>query len=104
MTPFERISHLVYVLEGGNAKSFADNCGINPSVLSRVRHGKGVPETYYVRILNAYPEVRREWLYSGKGETLKQEQNRNKVLSRIGQLEKEVNRLSALIEKLIEKG
>lgn len=99
MTPQERISYLVSALEGGNAKAFADKCGIPPASLSRVRNGKYPPETYYARIIKAYPRVRKRWLLEGEGEPTIDKAEENQILTEIRALRKEVQRLTALMEK-----
>ena len=101
MTPSERIDTLVKMLEGNNAKVFADKTNIPPSSLCRVRRGIGKPETYFDRIVKAYPQVRKQWLYSGIGEPLKEKKERGEVLAKIESLEKEVKRLAGLVEELL---
>ena len=66
----ERINYLIELYACGNAKLFADKCGIRADSLSRVRNGKGNPEHYLPYILKAFPDVRREWLYTGEGRAL----------------------------------
>lgn len=100
MTPAERISFLVYDLEGGNAKHFADKCNIPPASLSRIRNGKAEPGAYYPRILNAYPDVRRAWLVEGIGEPYKSQKDKGELVKKIEGLEKEVRGLREAIEKL----
>lgn len=100
MTGSERIDQLVYLLEGGRAKEFTEKTGIAPACLSRVRHGQGNPETYYSRILAAYPQIRKQWMYSGIGEPLKEKDEKGEILRKVDALEREVKRLAGLIEKL----
>lgn len=95
----ERIDLLVKILEGDNAKAFATRTGIPPSSLCRVRKGQGKPASYFGRILDAYPEVRKTWLYTGDGEPLKEKSERGEILQKIERLEREVRRLSSLVEK-----
>lgn len=103
MTPSERIDTLVKMLEGNNAKAFAEKTSIPTASLSRVRKGIGRPETYFGRILSAYPNVRKQWLYSGTGEPLKEKKEKGEVLAKIESLEKEVKRLAGLIEELLKR-
>jgi len=72
MTPNERIDYLVDVLAGGNAQTFAEKTGIFKSKVSDLRHKtEGIRHaTYYNRILSAYPQVNRAWLYYGEGKPL----------------------------------
>lgn len=95
----ERIDLLVKILEGDNAKAFATKAGIPPSSLCRVRKGQGKPASYFGRILDAYPEVRKTWLYTGDGEPLKEKSERGEILQKIERLEMEVRRLASLVEK-----
>lgn len=103
MTPSERIDHLVRMLEGNNARVFAEKTNIPPSSLCRVRKGIGNPETYFNRILAAYPQVRKQWLFSATGEPLKEKKEKGEVLAKIESLEKEVRRLAGLIEELLNQ-
>jgi len=101
MTIQERISYLVGVLENGDARAFANKIGVNESVLSRLRRGKQeMSMLYYTRILNAYPEVRREWLFAGVGEPTKERQEKSLLLSEISALRKEVAELKEMVAKL----
>lgn len=93
----ERIDYLIRVLEGNSARSFALKAGIRPDVLSRVRNGRGTPSFYFDRILLAYPEVSREWLYDGKGLPLVSEREKSEVIARLDALEKEIRKLESLI-------
>ena len=96
----ERIDLLVKILEGDNARAFATKTGIPPSSLCRVRKGQGKPASYFGRILDAYPEVRKVWLYTGNGEPLKEKSERGEILQKIERLEREVRRLASLVEKM----
>lgn len=100
MTEAERIDHLVKVVAGNNARRFAEKTGIRPESLSRARNGRNRPSTYFERILAAYPDVSREWLYEGVGDPLKSTAERSEVLVRLEALEREVARLARLIEGL----
>lgn len=100
MNEYERIDYLVKVLEGNNAKAFCIKTGIAEASLSRVRKGNGRPAAYYGRIVTAYPQVRKQWLYSGAGEPMKEKKEKGEVLQKIESLEREVKRLSSLIEKM----
>lgn len=102
MTPAERISFLVYDLEGGKALRFAQKSNIPPASLSRIRNGKAEPEAYYPRILKAYPDVRREWLVDGEGEPYKSQREQSEVARKLERLEKEVKEVRKLIDKLVK--
>lgn len=102
MTESERLDYLIKALSGNNARNFAIKAGIRPDSLSRARNGKGNPSFYFERILGAFPDVSREWLYEGTGEPLASEKEKGEVIKRIESLEKEVRRLARLVEKLAE--
>lgn len=93
MTPQERISCLVNLLEGGNAKAFAEKTGIPEASLSRARNGKGNAETYFPRIIMTYKDVNPKWLLDGEGLPLKSMEEKGAVLERLERLEKEVRAL-----------
>lgn len=96
----ERLDYLIKVLSGNNARSFANKAGIRPDSLSRARNGKGRPSYFFGRILEAFPQVEREWLYNGVGEPLKETKEKGEILERLESLEKEVRRLADLLERL----
>lgn len=100
MTPAERISYLIYELEGGNAKNFADKCNIPEASLSRVRNGKAEPLAYYPRIIKSYPQIRRKWLLDGEGEPTKEKAMQSILGKKIDALTNEVKRLTEMVELL----
>jgi len=100
MNEFERLDYLIKVLSGDNARMFADKAGIRPDSLSRVRNGRGNPSFYFERILDAFPDVEREWLYTGVGEPMKEGREKGEILSKLESLEREVGRLADLVEKM----
>jgi len=100
MTAAQRIDHLVMVLEGGNAKRFGEKAGISPQSVSSLRHGKYRIAGFAERILSAYPEVNPEWLTSGEGEPLLAEIEKGEILRKVESLEKEIRRLSELVDGL----
>jgi len=102
MNEFERIDYLVKILEGNNAKAFCIKTGIAEASLCRVRKGRGRPAAYYGRIVAAYDQVRKQWLYSGTGEPLKEKKEKGEIIQRLDSLEKEVKRLASLIEKMVK--
>lgn len=69
MTESERIDYLVKVLEGDNARRFADKAGINPATLSKIRKGTFHVARFADRICSAYPNVNKEWLVVGIGDS-----------------------------------
>ena len=103
MNGAEKITHLVEICEGGNARRFADRCGIPTASLSRARHGKAPAEAYFPRILKAYPSVRREWLYNNIGEPTSELAEKAVLLTEIQALRKEVAELYAIVKKLAGK-
>lgn len=102
MTESQRIDYLIRVLSGNNAKNFAEKAGIRPDSLSRARKGINSPSSYFERILAAFPSVSREWLYSGEGEPLADAAERNEILAKLDSLEKEVKRLSEMMERIAD--
>ena len=97
-TETERLDYLIKVLAGNNAKSFAEKARIRPDSLSRVRNGRGNPSTYFERILGAFPQVQRDWLYHGIGEPLLEDREKGVILLKLESLAREIKRLSELVE------
>lgn len=111
MTPSERIDYLVNILAGNNAQTFADRTGIAKSKLSDLRHkSDGIKHaTYYGRILAAYPQVNREWLYYGEGRPLTEytiydyaEENK-RLWELVGTMRDTIKHQERMIEKLANK-
>lgn len=100
MTDSERVDYLIRVLSGNNARNFALKAGIRPDSLSRIRNGKGTPAYYFERILSAFPDVEREWLYTGDGEPIKNE--KSEILARLDSLEMEVRSMRELLERIVK--
>lgn len=100
MTDSERVDYLIRVLSGNNARNFALKAGIRPDSLSRIRNGKGTPAFYFERILAAFPDVEREWLYTGTGEPIKNE--KSEILARLDSLEMEVRSMRELLERIVK--
>lgn len=101
MNESERLTYLVDRLEGGSAIKFATKVGIDPASLSRARNGKGRPSAYFAKIAAAYPEVRRDWLFTGEGLPLVGDEEKGEIVKRLESLEEEVRRLARLIESSI---
>lgn len=104
MTPEERINYLVLALASDNARLFAQNCGIHPSSLSKLRNGKFHLPKFSARILRAYPQVNPEWLLEGRGEPMKNKVTEREISAKLDDLEKKVDRLLALVEKVAQIG
>ena len=100
MTESQRIDYLIKRLEGDNARTFAEKCGIPAASISRARNGKQGASYYFRKILAAYPSVSPDWLIYGKGDPLTSDNEQSEVIARIKALEKEVRRLARLIENL----
>lgn len=100
MTESERIDFLVNTLEGGKGITFCRKTGIRQNTLTYLRQGKRRLNRYVQKISEAYPSVRQEWLATGSGEPFVEEVEKGEVLRKIEALEKEVRRLSGLIESL----
>lgn len=103
MNESQRIDYLIRLLAGNNARVFADMAGIRTDSLSRIRNGKGKPSLYFEKILAAYPEVERDWLYYGTGEALKGEREKGEILAKLESLEREVARLATLLESVAKR-
>ena len=101
MKDSERIDYLIKTLSGDNARVFADKCGIRTDTLSRARNGLGRASYLYTKILENCPEVRREWLVDGEGDPFYEDKEKGEILKKVEALEKEVKRLSRLVERLI---
>ena len=102
MNESQRIDYLIKLLAGNNARVFANVAGIRTDSLSRIRNGKGKPSLYFERILSAYPEVERDWLYYGAGDALRGEKEKGEILAKLESLEKEVARLAGMVEELLK--
>lgn len=102
MKESERISYLVDTLEGGNAKRFAEKTGICQQSVSCLRHGKYGIGRFVKKIADAYPDVNITWLQTGEGYPLVSVSEKSIILSKIENLEKEVHRLSVLLNRLSE--
>ena len=102
MTEAQRIDYLVSVLEGGNAKAFAEKAGINQQAVTNLRQGRYRIDRFVAKILAAYPDVDDKWLVTGEGEPLHSIREKGEVLRKVDSLEREVRRLARLIEKMTE--
>ena len=104
MTEAQRIDYLVAVLEGGNAKAFAEKAGLNQQAVTNLRQGKYRIDRFVSRIAAAYPDVEETWLVTGDGDPLRSIREKGEAIRKVESLEKEVRRLARLIEKLAENG
>lgn len=102
MTPQDRISYLVYFLEGGNAKRFAEKTGISQAQVSRLRKGEALPENYYARIMKAYPEINAEWLIHGEGFATIDQMEKSILLMEFHALRREVESMRRALEKFLK--
>lgn len=101
MTDAQRIDYIVTVLEGGNAKAFADKAGMHQQTVTCIRHGKYKVDKFVARILAAYPDIEDKWLVTGEGEPLRSVREKGEALRKVEALESEVARLSGLVEELL---
>lgn len=101
MTDAQRIDYLVAILEGGNAKAFADKAGMYQQTVTCLRKGKYKVDKFVTRILAAYPDVDDKWLVTGEGEPLRSVREKGEALRKVEAMECEVSRLSGLIEELL---
>lgn len=102
MTDAQRIDYLVSVLEGGNAKAFADKAGMHQQTVTGLRQGKYRVDKFVSKILAAYPDVDDKWLVTGDGEPLRSVREKGEALKKVESLEREIARLSGLVEELLE--
>ena len=81
----ERIQKLIH-LEGLSQREFAEKLNRNPSNLSQsLTGGRGVPRGLIEDIIDAYPDIRKEWLLYGDGLMFKE-------LVEVDEMVKEVTR------------
>lgn len=100
MTDGEKISRIIDLVELGNAKRFADACGIDPAVVSKIRRGKGTVSFYFPRILKAYPDVREEWLRDGEGLPLRSMTFRDELSAKIDRWSAEIEEYKEMVSHL----
>ena len=100
MTEAQRIDYLVSVLEGGNAKAFAEKAGMHPQSVTNLRQGRYRIDRFVAKILGAYPDVDDKWLVTGEGEPLRSVREKGEVLKKMESLEREMKRLTKMIEKM----
>lgn len=62
--------------KGIAVRNFEQNCGLSNGYVSSMRKGLGVGKLE--NVLNAYPELSREWLLYGEGEMLKKDYGKQK--------------------------
>jgi hypothetical protein len=103
MSEIDRINYLIDTLAGGNARRFAEACEIRPDCLSRIRNGKGVPSFYFPRIMHGYPDVQKDWLYTGEGKPLKSTAEKDVLAAKLDTLTAEVRELSELLRKALKR-
>ena len=85
MTEPQRIDYLVSVLEGGNAKAFANKAGMHQQTVTGLRQGKYHIDKYVTKILAAYPDVDDKWLVTGDGDPLVSIREKGEVLRKLSQ-------------------
>lgn len=73
MQLYERLLKIVSVISGGSQTKFAKSLGMAQTTflgyLSATGQSK-IRVSFLEQVLNAYPQIRREWLYFGEGEML----------------------------------
>lgn len=67
MTETERIEFLITHLAHGNANRFADRTGMSKANVSKLKNGEIKIKRSIAKILEAYPQVNRQWLETGEG-------------------------------------
>ena len=100
MTEAQRIDYLVSVLEGGNAKAFAEKAGLHPQAVTNLRQGRYRIDRFVAKILSAYPDVDDKWLVTGEGDPLHSIREKGEVVKKVDSLEREIRRLARMIEKM----
>lgn len=96
----ERLDYLIKILEGNNAKMFAEKTGIRTDCLSRARKGINRPSSYFEKVLKAYPDVSREWLYNGVGAPLVSTMEKSEILLKLESIERELRRLTEIVGEM----
>lgn len=97
MTEAQRLDYLIKVLERDNAKAFAEKIGVSQKTVSYMRHGKRSIAIHADKVCRAYPQVKKEWLLTGRGKSGLPE---SKAPS---DYEKELERLNKIIDNLVEE-
>lgn len=67
MTESERIDLLIRSLENGSNARFAEKIGLSTPQVFKMRKGQVGIRLQIGNIIQAYPQVRREWLETGEG-------------------------------------
>lgn len=85
MQLYERLLKIVSFISGGSQTKFAKSLGMAQTTflgyLSATGQSK-IRVSFLEQVLNAYPQIRREWLYFGEGEMLhSDEEGRTSVTS-----------------------
>lgn len=104
MTQSERIDYIIRECEGNNASAFARRTNIHVSDVSRIRTGRIPLGNRLLRVLYAYPQVRREWLVDGEGDPFAEMPETKD--EKIARLQGEVEDLTAqlrTLRKVIDK-
>lgn len=101
MTERERLDFLIDNLESGVAKRFAQRIGVSLPTISRIRSGELRLLPRADRILKAYPQVSRDWLYSGQG--YPGDLNVEMVAKRLGKIISEKDRTIATLSEQIAR-
>lgn len=77
MTDKERLEELRQY-SGLTWKELATKVGVNPQTFTDIRGGRhGISKGLANKIMEAFPELRQEWIVFGKGPMTKQESSRN---------------------------
>lgn len=103
MNEIDRINYLINTLAYGNARRFADACALRADSLSRVRRGHGKPQFIFTNILNAFPDVRPEWLLNGEGAPFYSQLSKDDLAAKLDALTAEVRNLSELLKSALKK-
>lgn len=100
----KRVEKIRRILAENNNNVFAEKVGITPQLASAIVSGsKGVGRKLAEKILAAFPQVSRLWLYTGEGEMMVAgnvgENNSGNVATTGGSISTVDDRLVALLEK-----
>lgn len=77
----KRVEKIRRILAENNNNVFAERVGITPQLASAIVSGnKGVGRNVAEKILAAFPEVSRMWLYTGEGQMIEQGDNSQAII------------------------
>lgn len=91
----ERLNKMIDHFAYGNASAFARRIGVDKSVISNIRSGASSFDRHIPRLLEAFPNVREEWLRTGAGDmVVNREWTVADYVRRVEELEEQVRILT----------